>query len=178
MIDKIEMLSQLQKIGIIKYGDFTLKSGAKSSIYIDLRELIAYPAILNSIAKLMWQSAQNLTCDLICGVPYNAIPIATCISINNNIPMLIKRKEIKEYGTKKQVEGIFLPNQRCIIIEDVITTGGSIMETIEVLEKEKIKVTDILVLVEREKSARENLQEKGYQLHSVYTLNELLEKKQ
>jgi orotate phosphoribosyltransferase len=178
MMDKLDLLKQLQDIGIIKYGDFILKSGAKSSIYIDLRELVAYPKLLNLVSQLMWQFAKNLQCDLVCGVPYNAIPLATCISINQNIPMLIKRKEVKEYGTKKQLEGKFLSGQTCLIIEDVITTGSSILETIDVLEKEKITVTDILVLVEREKSARDNLEKRGYQLHSVYTLDELLEKKQ
>jgi orotate phosphoribosyltransferase len=173
-MNKAQLLQKLVDIEVIKHGDFVLKSGQRSSIYIDLRQIIAYPAILNAVSEIMWQQVSEVSCETICGVPYNAIPIATCISINHDKPMLIKRKEAKDYGTKKQVEGKFTPGQQCLIIEDVITTGSSILETIEILEKEGIKVTDIVVLVEREKSAREVLQSKGYKLHSVYTLDELV----
>jgi orotate phosphoribosyltransferase len=171
---KAALLEKLIDIDVIKYGDFILKSGQHSSIYIDLRQIIAYPAILNAVSQMMWQQVADIPCETVCGVPYNGIPIATCISVSQNKPMLIKRKETKEYGTKKQVEGKFTAGRKCLIIEDVTTTGSSILETIDVLEKEGIVVTDIVVLVEREKAARESLHAKGYNLHSVFTLDELL----
>ena len=168
-----DIIKQLQAADIIKYGAFTLKSGKKSSIYIDLRQIIAYPKLLADLSELVWKKIANLNPELVCGVPYTALPIATVVSTEHNIPMLIRRKEAKDHGTKKLLEGIFKPGQNCIIIEDVITTGMSIFETADVLESEGLKVTDVIVCIDREEGGRQNIEQRGYQLHSLMTLSEL-----
>jgi orotate phosphoribosyltransferase len=173
-MNKIELLRQLREINVIKYGDFILKSGAHSTIYIDLRSLISYPKILRSVSELMWKKMQSLSYDLICGVPYTALPIATCVSIEHNISMLLARKEAKTYGTKKQIEGAFSTNQTCVILEDVVTTGGSVIETAQKLEEEGLIVQDVITVIERESVARDNLRAKKYELHSIFTLSEIL----
>ena len=170
-------MSTIQKklidAGIIKHGEFTLKSGQKSSIYIDLRQIIAYPELLVTVAEGMWTKIASLSPSLICGVPYTALPIATVISIKHNIPMLIRRREAKDYGTKKMIEGLYEPGQSCVIIEDVITTGSSVIETIDLLEAHNIKVTDAVVYIDREQGGKENIESRGVRCQSVFTLSQL-----
>lgn len=168
-----DLIQQLQAIDAIKYGDFTLKSGLKSSIYVDLRPIVSYPKILQKIADLMWEKIADLKPELICGVPYTALPIATAISLKHQIPMVMRRKEAKNYGTKKMIEGVFKANEPCVIIEDVITTASSVIETIDVLDTVNLKVKDIVVLVDREQGGYDNLANKGYRVHPVFTLSEL-----
>ena len=115
-----ELISRLHQAGAILFGDFTLKSGKKSNIYIDLRSLISSPALLAHIADLMWSSVQEQPFDLLCGVPYTALPIASYLSCKHLMPMLIKRKEKKDYGTKQLVEGKKQAGQKVLVIEDVI----------------------------------------------------------
>ncbi|MEE6520960.1 hypothetical protein FKM82_018942 [Ascaphus truei] len=89
--------------------------------------------------------------------------------------MLIRRKEAKSYGTKRLVEGTINPGETCLIIEDVVTSGSSVLETVEVLQKEGLQVSDAIVLVDREQGGREKLAERGIRLHSVCTLTNLLQ---
>lgn len=177
LIKKQELIQALMEVNVIKFGEFTLRSGVISSIYIDLRPIIAYPEILRKVADILWDNIQVLKPTLLCGVPYTALPIATCISLDQNLPMVICRKEAKSYGTKKQVEGVFKQGQNCLIIEDVVTTAGSVLTTIKILEQQGLQVTDVVVLVDRQEGGRKALEEKGYRLHSVFTLDELYQKK-
>src|SRR5690242_11859207 len=108
-----ELIFALYQIGALKLGDFTLKSGKSSKIYIDLRQIISHPNVLRAVADTIWQRIQHCKMDLICGVPYTALPIATCISLQHNIPMIMRRKEKKEYGAKQQIEGAFHAGQTC-----------------------------------------------------------------
>lgn len=163
-----ELVQQLLKIGAIKFGEFTLKSGLTSPIYIDLRTIVSYPNLLQAVAAQMTKKIEGLSFDLICGVPYAALPIATCISLTLDKPMVLRRKEAKAYGLKKMIEGVFRPNQKCIIVEDIVTSGGSIAETKIDLEAEGLKVTDAVVFLDRGMPKRTD-----FSLHSVLTLTDL-----
>lgn len=168
------LVHSLYQIGAIKFGEFTLKSGKTSKIYLDLRQIISYPQILRTVSNAIWQKIHTCHLDIICGVPYTALPIASCITLQHNIPMVMRRKEKKDYGTKQRIEGKFKPGQNCVIIEDVITTGGSILETAADLEEAGIKVTDLAVLIDRQQGGKEALEAKNYAVHSVFTMQEIL----
>ncbi len=168
------LILSLYEIGAIKFGDFTLKSGNKSTIYLDLRQIISYPEVLRAVAETIWQQVSGYPIDVICGVPYTALPIATCIALKQNLPMVMRRKEPKNYGTKQLIEGAYRTGQHCLIIEDIITTGSSILETAEDIEVAGLKVKHIGVLINREQGGQENLQKHQYNLHAAFTLKEVL----
>lgn len=172
-IKKQELVKQLHTIGVVQYGSFILKSGASSSCYIDMRRILSYPDVMYSITEHIWHLLQPLEYDFICGVPYASLPIATGVSLFHNIPMIMRRKETKNYGTQKKIEGTYKPGSRCVVIEDVMTTGQSIMETITDLEVEGLFVRDIIVIVDRMQGGKEFCEEKGYRVHSLFTLSDL-----
>ena len=91
--------------GCIKFGEFTLKSGLKSPIYIDLRLIITYPKLLAQVGSAYLPILSGLKFDRLAGLPYAAIPIATAISLQASYPMIYPRKEVKTYGTKAEIEG-------------------------------------------------------------------------
>ncbi|SRR5579883_625130 len=169
------LIFSLYQIGAVKFGEFTLKSGQTSKIYLDLRQIISYPDVLRAVSNAIWEKVKNCQFDLICGVPYTALPIATCLSLDHKIPMIMRRKEKKSYGTKQQIEGKFAAGQTCLIIEDVITSGMSILETTADLEEAGLKIKDLAVLIDREQGGRENLQQKNYRVHAVLTMSEILQ---
>jgi orotate phosphoribosyltransferase len=173
-MEKSTLLKALVNIAVIKWGEFTLRSGEISPIYIDCRAIISYPQLLRAVGTALWDNVKQLKPSLLCGVPYTALPMATTISLDQNLPMLMCRKETKDYGTKKQIEGIFKSGQDCLIVEDVVTTGGSVLQIAESLRKHDLQVKDIVVLVDRQQGGKEALLAAGYQLHSIFTLNELV----
>ena len=174
-MNKKDLTLDLFKVKCIKFGDFTLKSGMKSPIYIDLRVLVSYPKILKKVAKAYISILKDLKFDRIAAIPYAALPIASSISLLSSWPMIYTRKEIKDYGTKKPIEGEFKPGDKVVVVDDIVTTGASKIEVIDPLTKAGLKVRDIVVLIDREQGGKEQLEGKGYHLHSVLGLNEVLE---
>lgn len=127
------------------------------------------------LAKTLWKFSEDTSgVSQICGVPYTALPLATLISVDSNVPMLIKRKEAKAYGTKKMIEGKFKPGENCVIIEDVVTSGSSILETVYTLRKEGLRVTDTFVVVDREQGGKKNIESHGLTMRSLYTVSRLM----
>lgn len=165
----------LLSAGCIKFGDFTLKSGLKSPIYMDLRRIISFPKLLEQVGAAYLPLLGNLKFDRIAGLPYAAIPIATAVSLAGNYPMIYPRKEAKTYGTKAEIEGEYRAGETVVVIDDLATTGGSKFEAIEKLTGVGLVVKDVVVLVDRQSGARESLEQAGYSLHAVLTIGQLLD---
>ena len=174
MESKKEFFLECYQLGIIKFGQFTLKSGIESPFYVDLRPLASDPKILKKLAHYLLELLPTDDFDLICGVPYAALPMATAMSLKSDMPLIIKRKEAKNYGTKKLIEGIFEKGQNCLLVEDVITSGKSLLETIPEIENEGISVSDIVVVLDREQGGKELLEAKGYQVHTLFKISEIV----
>lgn len=169
------VLTGLVELGAVKFGDFTLASGMHSPIYIDLRLLVGKPALLAQVAEHYAVILASLACDRIAGVPYAALPIGTAVSLCSGVPMVYPRKEVKAHGLGREIEGVWQPGERVVIIEDLITSGGSTVTTAERLRAAGLIVEHVIVLIDREQGGVEKLAAAGITAHSVYCISEMVE---
>ena len=165
----------LAELGALQFGDFTLASGKSSSIYVDLRLLVSQPSLMQKAARAYTQKLGQLQCDRIAGIPYAALPIGAAVSLASGIPLIYNRKETKSHGLGKDIEGIWQPGERVVVIEDVITTGGSIMNSVDLFRSAGLVVEDAVVLLDRQQGGVENLRKEGIRVHSVLVLDEVLQ---
>lgn len=171
--NKEHLITQLFDIGVFQFGNFTLKSGKTSSFYIDMRVIISHPQVLMQVVECLHEIISTCDYDCICGVPYSGLIIATGLSLQHQKPMILKRKETKTYGTQKMIEGTYKRGNRCLVIEDVITTGQSILETTTVLENEGLRIHDVIVLIDREESGVANVANKGHHVQALFKISEI-----
>jgi uridine monophosphate synthetase len=169
------LILDLYAIESIKFGCFTLKSGLQSPIYIDLRLIISYPSLMKKFSAALDKLIAPLSFDILCGIPYAALPITTALSLEGNHPMIMCRKETKDHGTKKLIEGKFEKGQTCLLIEDVVTSGASIMQTAAALRKMDLEINDAIVLLDREQGGKEKLKENNIKLHPLLSVFDLLQ---
>lgn len=142
-----DLIKKLVNTNCIKIGNFTLKNGSVSKYYFDMKNLISNPILLSQIGNLIYEMLGDF--DIITGIPYGGLPIATYISTQYNKPMIILRDNVKTYGTEKLIEGEYKKTDKCVIIDDVITTGGSIVKAYEILS-EYVDVVDVVTIFDRQ----------------------------
>ena len=143
------LIKELIDNNCIKFGNYTLKNGEISKYYFDIKNIISKPDLLIKIGDELYKTLNDF--DIICGIPYGALPIATYISIKYNKPLIYIRDKKKTYGTEKLIEGSYNKNDRCVIIDDVITTGFSLENEINKL-KNVVNIVDIAVIINRQQN--------------------------
>ena len=160
------------ELGCFKQGNFILKSGRFSNYYMDLRPLISYPNLMSGISSLIYNYINMFNNIRVCGLPYAGMPYANTLSILHNIPLLILRKEPKLYGTKNMIEGLYKYGDELVIVDDILTTGSSIIESLEHFNAFKIK--KVIVLVDRMEGGRAKLKELGLDVVSIFTIEDFI----
>jgi uridine monophosphate synthetase len=170
-----ELSEILHRIGAVRFGEFTLKDGRQSPIYLDLRVLVSHPDALSRVGRAMVQRAASLSYDRIAGIPYAGLPIAVAMSLIAERPMVYARKEVKSYGTKRMIEGEYRAGERALLVDDVVTSGGAKLEAAAPFKEAGLVVEDVLVVVDREERGAAALAEAGLRLHSVLRVRALLE---
>lgn len=171
-----EIAKALEDCGALQFGDFTLASGAKSNYYIDIKKASTNSKVLYLISQLMAERMQmdNLRPDRIAGVVLGSIPLAAALSLATGIPFVMIRKEKKDHGTGKLIEGDLNKGEKVLVVEDVITTAGSSIKAIGTLREAGADVIGVISVIDREGGGRENLRDIGVELRSLVKGSELL----
>ena len=174
MFDDV-LATDLFDAGCIRTGEFTLRSGAVSPVYVDLRRLAGHPGVMRRIAVEYARSLRGVQFDHVGAVPYGAIPIGTAVALEAGASLVWPRPEPKGHGTGAAVEGVWSPGERVALVDDVATTGASAVDAAAILRRAGLLVEDLVVLVERGPSARPVLAAAGIRLHAVTTLAGLVD---
>ncbi|HEX4775116.1 MAG TPA: orotate phosphoribosyltransferase [Candidatus Saccharimonadales bacterium] len=172
---KRELALDLHKIGALKFGDFTFKSGIVSPMYLDLRLFISYPKIFKKAIRLYVEQLEGLKYDRLAGVAYAALPIAGAISLEVEKPWIFMRKEglQKDHGLKKAVEGEFKSGETVVMIEDLVTKATSLLQAITAMKSHDLVIKDAVVLLDYDMGGQDNLAAEGYNLHAFMTVREV-----
>lgn len=175
--DLATIVSHLFRAHLIKFGSFQLRSGIESPVYIDLRQITLKPMLLKTVAALLEDVIEKQIAQrqLLCGIPYTALPIATLIAANLDAPMVLVRKEAaKKHGTMRKIECSFDERgQKVLLIDDVCSSGGSLLEMAKTFRDEGFVIENALVMIDRETGGREELEKAGIHLHHLLTLRQM-----
>ncbi|QLH09530.1 orotate phosphoribosyltransferase [Candidatus Nitrosotenuis sp. DW1] len=166
-----EFATFLHQKGIIRFGDFTLASGKKSSYYVDLRIVPSFPHQFRRMIKHLQNTISNEVgldnFDAIASVPTGGLVIASALALETVKPLVYVRSQAKSYGTGKLVEGVVTEGMRILVVDDVATTGGSVINGIKELKKAGAVISDAYVIVNRLEGAREALEQENVKLHHM-----------
>jgi orotate phosphoribosyltransferase len=171
-----KLIQQLKDCGAIKFGRFVLTSGALSDYYIDIKKASTEPTTLRLIAQEM--SSYTKGYDMLAGMELGAVPLVVALALETDIPYVIIRKEKREHGTGKQIEGGDVKGKSVLIVEDVTTSGGSVVKTIQILRENQAVVEKVLVVVDREAGAKETLKKLEVQFIPLVSVSEILKNKE
>ena len=170
-MDRAQLAKRIAEVALLR-GEFTLRSGRKSNYYLDKYLFETQPDVLAALGKLF---AEKVTPDVqrLAGAELGAVALAAAASMSSGKPFVIIRNQKKDYGTSKLVEGKIEPSDRVMIVEDVLTTGGQVIEAAKSIEGVDGKVVKIVAVIDRLEGARENIESAGYTFESLFTTKDL-----
>lgn len=195
MTDHPSLINALFDIGCVKFGQFKLKSGLTSPIYIDLRLLVSHPPVLKRVAQAIaqkitesriqnpdqgsesgiWTPGSGLSFDRLAAIPYAGLPIGVAVALETGKPLIYPRREAKDYGTGRLIEGEYHPGETVLLVDDLITRGTAKLEALQPLREAGLIVNDVLVVIDREQGGREELAQHSIRLHAIFTLSAMLD---
>lgn len=171
--EKNQLIDLLKANDVIKFGKFTLSSGKESDYYVDMKKAITDPEILSQIAKIISHMISEDEIDRVAGPALGAVPIATAVALHSGISMLMIRKAQKDYGTSKLIEGELNEGDRVIVVEDVTTTGNSLINAVKAVLDNGGIVERTFVVVDREEGAVNQLKKEGLILEPLVSISEV-----
>ncbi|RLI05306.1 orotate phosphoribosyltransferase [Candidatus Bathyarchaeota archaeon] len=174
---KREISTALVDFGTIKFGEFKLTSGKESTYYIDLRTIPSHPDLFQKIVKIYTKKAEEIglnNFDVVAGIPTSGMIYASILAYNLQKPFIYVRKETKDWGEKRKIEGKMEKGDKVLLVDDLITTGKSIVEAVQTIRKEGGEVNHALVLIDREEGGRERLKKEKVELHCFLRIREAL----
>jgi orotate phosphoribosyltransferase len=176
-MNPVGLLREMVERNIIMFGEFTLSSGLKSPYYIDLRRSLSYPDIFSSIIELYLSKLDEVgDFDIVSGIESGSIAYAAVLAYRLNIPMIYVRKRRKGYGAGRFIEGSLDEGSRVLVIEDVSTTGGSILRAVEAIRMEGGVVDSAITFIDREQGAYELLRDNDVTLYSIFKISDIFER--
>ncbi len=166
-----QLAKRIGEVALLR-GEFTLRSGRKSNYYLDKYRFETQPDILLELGRMF---AAHITADVdrIAGPELGAVPLAAATAMASGKPAIFIRNQKKDYGSNKQIEGIFNPGETVVIIEDIMTTGGQVVEAAKTIEAAGLKVKKIVGTIDRLEGARQNIEAAGYVFESLFTTVDL-----
>jgi len=177
---KAKLCRVLTKIGALKFGTFKLTSGKMSPYYIDLRIVPSFPDVFQRVCDLYLNLIKTDvgvdSFERIVGIPTAGIPFASIVAYQLNKPFLYIRQLTRLHGRERRIEGLIMPGDSVLLIDDLITTGGSLIKAVEAIRAEGGVVKEAVVLMDREEGGKENLAEKNVALHYLLKVSEAAEK--
>ena len=168
------ILEELSQIDALQFGDFVLASGVTSKFYLDLRLIPSYPKLFQTVTKELGERSKNLTFDIITGIPTAGVPFGTALAILLQKPLIQIRKEPKDHGMGKMIEGISVKGKTVLLVDDVISSGSSNEFAIQLLRDAGATVEELLVIVDRrldEQASKEWEQTMKITVSSVFKLS-------
>lgn len=169
----LELLKLISDSAFLK-GDFITRAGKKTNYYIDKYLFETKPSILDPLAdEIVKQLPPSSEYDRIAAPELGAVSIATAVSLKAQKPFIIVKKEVKDYGTKKLIEGTYQKQERVVVLEDILTTGGAVLRACDILVKEGLQILKIIAVFNREEGADEAIRAKGFSYQALFSRSDL-----
>jgi uridine monophosphate synthetase len=165
-----KLIQDLFQAEAVKFEDHSLTNGQVLPVYIDLRQALAFPAIYRRLTTTLIKKIAPLEFQAFCGLPYGAIPMVSLLSQMQNVPMILMRKQLKNHGTQKWIDGQFNPGDKILAIDDFISSGATMNAAIDLLKQHDLLVSDIVVFIDSQLGGTTLMESRGIKTHAVMTL--------
>ena len=172
-----ELILDLYDIRCLLFGAFQQASGQIFNYYVDLRQIISDPALFHRVLDCYAAVLQRMNFDRVAGIPYGSLPTATGLALQLHKPLVYPRKEVKAHGTRRMVEGEFNEGETVAVVDDILITGGSVLEGIAKLEASGLIVEDVVVFLDhggrQDPRAKDRLAKQGLRFHSILNFEQI-----